>query len=103
MDYNTKLTQDISKLPKETVYDFNVYRRQILGVAGVIKRISNPAFEEVVKMGSSIYPLIIERVAEDPTVWGWALSQITNNYPIMDQDWTSQDIVKYWTDWYLLQ
>jgi hypothetical protein len=103
MDYNTKLTRDISKLPKETVYDFNVYRRQILGVPGVTRRISHSAFEEVVKMGSSIYPLIIERLVEDSTVWSWALSRITNNYPLMDQDWTSQDLVKYWTDWYLLQ
>lgn len=103
MNYNTKLTQDIEKLPKEVVYDFNVYRRQILGVPGIIRRISHPSFEEVVKMGSAIYPLIIERLAEDPTVWGWALSRITNNYPIMDKDWTSQDLVRYWTDWYLLQ
>ena len=106
MRYAEKLKRDVANINFEIIYEFAALKRQVVGVPGTIRRLAHPAFEEIIKMGPKIYPLLVNLVVTDdytPQVWSWALSQITKNFPMMDETWTVQTLKDYWFDWYMRQ
>jgi hypothetical protein len=48
--------------------------------------IEHPAFQEIIRMGQAVVPLMLRDLAERPRLWVWALPQITGANPVPPAD-----------------
>lgn len=64
-------------------------------------RIKNhPAFQEVVSLGAAMLPLLLRDLQAGPSLWVWALPEITGEDPVAPED--RGNIAKMseaWLDW----
>lgn len=44
--------------------------------------VNHPAFREIIGMGWSVVPLMLRELAERPSLWVWALPEITGENPV---------------------
>jgi|SRR6516164_1851971 hypothetical protein len=61
------------------------------------KIINHSAFQEIIRMGEAVVPLMLRDIEEKPRLWVWALPRITGENPVppehagyireMGQDW----------------
>ena len=65
-----------------------------------IRLMSHPAFQEIVRMGPSVIPLIIRHLAEKPNLLVWALPRITGANPVpVDSNGNIGKMVHSWIEW----
>jgi hypothetical protein len=60
----------------------------------------HPDHQRIIGMGDKIIPLILNRLAEKPSYWFWALKAITREDPVPPSD--RGDIIEmtnHWLDW----
>jgi hypothetical protein len=48
--------------------------------------VEHPAFQEIVRMGEGVVPLMLRDLAERPRLWVWALPLITGADPVPPAD-----------------
>jgi hypothetical protein len=48
--------------------------------------VKHPAFQEIVRMGKAIVPLMLRDLETRPRLWVWALPQITGTNPVPASD-----------------
>ncbi len=48
--------------------------------------VSHPAFQEIIRMGDAVVPLLLRDLQERPRLWVWALPQITGTDPVPAAD-----------------
>ncbi len=66
----------------------------------VAEMVLNPAYQEIIAMGKSAIPLILNELKKEPHHWFWALSSITGLNPILpEQRGKMQEMVKAWLAW----
>src|SRR5688572_18008802 len=44
--------------------------------------IEHPAFQEIIRMGDAVVPLLLRELEKKPSHWVWALSRITGAHPV---------------------
>jgi hypothetical protein len=49
-------------------------------------RFMHPAYQQIIGLGQGVIPLILEELAREPDHWGWALTAITGENPISEDD-----------------
>ncbi len=42
-------------------------------------------YQQIIGLGSSVIPLILEDLAKEPDHWGWALEAITGENPVPEE------------------
>ena len=47
---------------------------------------NHPAFQEIVRMGEAVVPLMLQDLQERPRLWVWALPEITGADPVPASD-----------------
>jgi hypothetical protein len=75
----------------------NRWSRETAGQSSVSRMVMHPAYQEVIGLGPSAIPLILEAMQKQPAHWFWALRAITGEDPVplahrgsvraMTQDW----------------
>jgi hypothetical protein len=48
--------------------------------------VEHPAFQEIIKMGPAVVPLMLCDLEERPRLWVWALPEITGTNPVPESD-----------------
>jgi hypothetical protein len=46
----------------------------------------HPAFQEIIRLGNDVVPLMLQDLCERPRLWVWALPQITGVNPVPPSD-----------------
>lgn len=71
------------------------------GHAGFVAEIAlHPAYQEIIGMGKSVIPLILNELRKEPHHWFWALSSISGDNPIrFEQRGIMQEMVSAWIRW----
>ena len=64
------------------------------------KIISHPAFQEIIRMGQAVVPLMLRDLAERPRLWVWALPEITGANPVRPEDAGNiSKMSQTWLEW----
>jgi len=50
------------------------------------KIMGHPAWQEIIRMGEAVVPLMLRDIEEQPRLWVWALHDITGENPVPDED-----------------
>jgi hypothetical protein len=48
--------------------------------------VEHPAFQEIIRMGQAVVPLMLRDLEERPRLWVWALPEITGASPVPPSD-----------------
>jgi len=48
--------------------------------------VENPAFQEIIRLGPAVVPLMLRDLEERPRLWVWALPEITGANPVPAAD-----------------
>lgn len=48
--------------------------------------VEHPAFQEIVKLGEAVVPLMLRDLEQAPRLWVWALPTITGENPVLPED-----------------
>src|SRR5260370_35895013 len=48
--------------------------------------VEHPAFQEIIRMGQAVVPLLLRDLEERPRLWVWALPEITGANPVPPGD-----------------
>ncbi len=60
----------------------------------------HPAYQQIIGMGYSVVPLILEQLKKQPDHWFWALRSITGENPIKPEDrGRMKKMAQAWLDW----
>ncbi len=60
----------------------------------------HPAYQQIIGMGRSAIPLILEEMNEKPGHWFWALKSITGEDPVLpEQRGRIKEMTKAWLSW----
>ena len=51
-----------------------------------MKLIKHPAFQEIIRMGQAVVPLMLRDLTQRPRLWVWALPEITGADPVPPAD-----------------
>jgi hypothetical protein len=98
----------ITKLQKRKqqiiVKKFNLLKRQwkeeTRWISNISQLIGHPAYQEIVAMGDSALPLILEDLEQEPDFWFSALRQITGAEPVQAEDSGKMQVMaQRWLDW----
>jgi hypothetical protein len=47
---------------------------------------SHPAFQEIIRLGPAVVPLMLRDLEERPRLWVWALPEITGADPVVESE-----------------
>jgi hypothetical protein len=77
--------------PPETVEERfrrleEVWEHDTAYLSSATKIIGHPAFQEIIRMGQAVVPLMLRDLAEGPKLWVWALPDITGANPVAPSD-----------------
>ncbi|MEE3717623.1 hypothetical protein V2H45_12735 [Tumidithrix elongata RA019] len=62
--------------------------------------VSHPAYQQIIKMGSKVVPLILQELSKEPDHWFPALRAITGENPVMSEDkGRIKKMAEAWLDW----
>jgi hypothetical protein len=63
-----------------------VWRTETAHLSSSTKIIDNHAFQEILQMGASVVPFMIQDLRERPRLWVWALPDLTGVNPVPPSD-----------------
>jgi hypothetical protein len=70
------------------------------GMSSTVEMTKHPTYQEIVKMGESIIPLLLENLDQNPLYWLPALRQITNENPVAPEEKGKiKQIAQAWLNW----
>ena len=76
------------------------WKRETAIVSSVTKKISHPAYREIIALGPKAVPLIIAELAQRPDHWFSALGEITGENPVSATDKKQlSKAVEAWVSW----
>jgi hypothetical protein len=63
-----------------------VWRAETGHLSSYTKRFHHPAFQEIIRLGEPVVPLMLHDLEQQPGLWVWALPEITGANPVADED-----------------
>jgi hypothetical protein len=63
-----------------------IWKRETLYISNVKKKVTHPAYQQILTMGRDVIPYILQDLKIDPADWFWALTTITGENPIQVSD-----------------
>jgi hypothetical protein len=63
-----------------------IWRAETGHLSSYTKRFNHPAFQEIIRLGEPVVPLMLRDLAQQPGLWVWALPVITGANPVADAD-----------------
>jgi len=76
------------------------WKKETEYLSKIKKKISHPAYQEIILMGEDAIPLILGDLKKDPADWFFALAQITGENPIPDSSAGNvKEMAEAWLQW----
>jgi hypothetical protein len=63
-----------------------IWRAETGYLSSYPKRFNHPAFQEIIRLGEPVVPLMLRDLERQPGLWVWALPAITGANPVADAD-----------------
>ena len=63
----------------------HLWKKETAHVSNVAKKALHPAYQEIIGMGKSAIPYLLEELNREPDDWFWALHAITGANPVPPQ------------------
>lgn len=64
----------------------DMWRRDTASFSSTTRRVTHPAYQQIIGMGADVAPLLLRELATDPDHWFWALKAITGADPVRAED-----------------
>ena len=78
----------------------NTWKNETKYSSSILEMSMHPAYQQIIGMGTKVVPLILGILAREPKHWFWALTAITGEDPIPEEDKGKlQAMTKAWLDW----
>lgn len=62
--------------------------------------INHPAFQQIIALGKDVVPLLLRDLEAQPSLWVWALPQITGENPVPPSDAGNiRKMTEIWLNW----
>lgn len=83
---------------------FNQLSRQFIedtaGMSSTIEMAKHPAYQEIIHLGESVIPLLLQDLQQNPLYWLTALRQITQENPVKpEQRGKVKQMAEAWLNW----
>src|SRR5262245_41085725 len=63
-----------------------VWKAQTAFLSSDADIVGHPAFQEIIRLGDAVVPLMLRDLQERPRLWVWALPEITRSDPVAAAD-----------------
>ena len=63
-----------------------IWEAETMFLSDTHKIVEHPAFQEIIRMGDAVVPLMLRDVEKEPQHWVWALPRITGANPVPPSD-----------------
>lgn len=74
--------------------------QDIEGMSSTVEMTKHPAYQEIINMGQSVVPLLLEDLRLNPLYWLPALRQITQENPVKpEQKGKIKQMAEAWLNW----
>jgi len=101
-NYKVWRTNSTSSVDSEDLFKKLVaeWRSDTGHLSVVSQRLGHPAYIQIMQMGASAIPLILEELERRPDHWFYALTQLTQENPIpVNFNGTIADAIDLWISW----
>lgn len=93
-----------AEIPPEIVNKFHAlasdWEKEVVGLSSTTQMSEHPAYQEIIKMGTKIVPLLLSELKNNPLYWLSALSAITGENPIKpEQRGRIKQMASAWIEW----
>jgi len=76
------------------------WRTETSQISSSTERILHPAYQQIIGMGPEVVPLLLKELRDNGGHWFWALSCITRENPVSDEDEGNVPKMRdVWLDW----
>jgi hypothetical protein len=76
------------------------WEQEVAGLSSTAQMSEHPAYQEIIKMGTKIIPLLLSELKKNPVYWLSALSAITGENPIKpEQRGRVKQMASAWIEW----
>jgi len=80
----------VSCVPREIAKRFDhLYDRwdeDTAPLSSITQIVLHPAYQQIIGLGRLVIPLVFQKLLQEPVHWSWALSAITGESPVADED-----------------
>lgn len=96
----------ISRQTESPRINFNQLKQEWIEETKILSSISeicmHPAYQQIIGMGKTVIPYIIQEMVENPNHWFWALKSITGVDPVpSDKRGKMEKMTNAWFKWWL--
>ena len=63
-----------------------IWRDETAHLSSYSKRFHHPAFQDIIRLGEAVVPLMLRDLEQQPGLWVWALPVITGTNPVVEAD-----------------
>src|SRR5262249_203682 len=77
-----------------------VWRAETAVLSSTTPMAEHPAYQEIIRMGSAVVPLLLRDLEKEPEHWFWALQVLTGANPVSPEDEGNLDkMTAAWLSW----
>ncbi|MBP0019524.1 MAG: STAS-like domain-containing protein [Cyanobacteria bacterium SBLK] len=76
------------------------WTQEVEGLSSTVEMAKHPLYQEIIEMGETVIPLLLEDLQQNPLYWLSALRQITQGNPILpEQRGKVKQMAEAWLNW----
>jgi hypothetical protein len=76
------------------------WRNETIGISSTTDLVMHPAYQQIIKMGSVVIPLLLREVARKSGRWFWALCEISGEDPVpLEKRGKTKEMTQIWLEW----
>ncbi|PHX57224.1 hypothetical protein CP500_001420 [Tychonema bourrellyi FEM_GT703] len=76
------------------------WRNETIGISSTTDLVMHPAYQQIIKMGPVVIPLLLREVARKSGRWFWALCEISGEDPVpLEKRGKTKEMTQIWLEW----
>ena len=78
----------------------NEWRKETKHLSSIVQKSMHPAYQQIIGMGESVIPILLQHLKQLPDHWFWALASITGDNPVKPhQRGKMKEMANAWLTW----
>jgi hypothetical protein len=76
------------------------WRNETIGISSTTDLVMHPAYQQIIRMGPVVIPLLLREVERKSGRWFWALCEITGEDPVpLEKRGKTKEMTQIWLEW----
>ncbi len=76
------------------------WRNETIGISSTTDLVMHPAYQQIMRMGPVVIPLLLRELEKKSGRWFWALSEITGEDPVpLEKRGKTKEMTQIWLEW----